>query len=62
MLSLLEDKNHPQAMQAPHDVAFPMEPGMYVLCWQTTAGEEWYEGECLMLSVSIPINFLQTPV
>ncbi|KAJ7936092.1 hypothetical protein B0H13DRAFT_1853785 [Mycena leptocephala] len=31
-------------MQAPHDVAFPMEPGMYVLCWQTTAGEEWYEG------------------
>ncbi|KAJ7078785.1 hypothetical protein C8R44DRAFT_895846 [Mycena epipterygia] len=47
LLHLLEDKNHPQAIQAPHDVAFPMEPGMYALCWKTTAGEEWYEDACL---------------
>ncbi|KAF7336363.1 hypothetical protein MVEN_02184800 [Mycena venus] len=34
-------------MQAPHDVAFPMEPGLYSLCWRTIGGEEWYEDACL---------------
>lgn len=56
LLRLLEDKKHPQAMQAPHDVAFPLEPGMYAMCWQTTAGEEWYEGEWFIQNVNVDIN------
>ncbi|KAJ7135293.1 hypothetical protein C8R43DRAFT_622367 [Mycena crocata] len=44
---LLEDRNHPQAMETPYDVAFPMEAGLYALCWKTTRGEDWYEDGCL---------------
>ncbi|KAJ7473617.1 hypothetical protein B0H11DRAFT_1339318 [Mycena galericulata] len=44
---LLENRNHPQAVATPHDVAFPMEPGFYALCWKTTGGEDWYEDGCL---------------
>ncbi|KAJ7440558.1 hypothetical protein B0H11DRAFT_539557 [Mycena galericulata] len=40
---LLENRNHPQAVDTPHDVAFPMEPGLYALCWKTIGGEDWYE-------------------
>ncbi|KAJ7126036.1 hypothetical protein C8R44DRAFT_851604 [Mycena epipterygia] len=44
---LLEDNKHPQAMDTPYDVAFPMEPGLYAMCWKTIAGEDWYEDGCL---------------
>ncbi|KAF7291474.1 hypothetical protein MKEN_01481900 [Mycena kentingensis (nom. inval.)] len=40
---ILDDKRHPQAMQMPYDVAFPMEPGTYAMCWRTTRGENCYE-------------------
>ncbi|KAF7339186.1 hypothetical protein MVEN_01995900 [Mycena venus] len=40
---LLEDSAHPQALDIPYDVAFPMEPGTYALCWKTKSGEDWYE-------------------
>ncbi|KAJ7105231.1 hypothetical protein C8R44DRAFT_858611 [Mycena epipterygia] len=47
LASLLEDKYHPQAMGTPHDVAFPMEPEFYALCYQTATGEELYKDTCL---------------
>ncbi|KAJ7144076.1 hypothetical protein C8R44DRAFT_725064 [Mycena epipterygia] len=47
LASLLEDKYHPQAMGTPHDVAFPMEPGLYLLCYKTTIGEDLYVATCL---------------
>ncbi|KAK6977303.1 hypothetical protein R3P38DRAFT_549408, partial [Favolaschia claudopus] len=40
---LLEDNAHPQAIDIPYDVAFPMEPGLYALCWKTRTGEDWFE-------------------
>ncbi|KAJ7159631.1 hypothetical protein C8R46DRAFT_1108747 [Mycena filopes] len=46
-LARLLDKNHPQALDVPLDVAFPMEAGTYALCWKTTRGEDWYEDGCL---------------
>ncbi|KAJ7152377.1 hypothetical protein C8R46DRAFT_1357454 [Mycena filopes] len=46
-LARLLDKNHPQALDVPLDVAFPMEAGSYALCWKTTRGEDWYEDGCL---------------
>ncbi|KAJ6556801.1 hypothetical protein DFH09DRAFT_1317737 [Mycena vulgaris] len=30
-------------MHTPYDVAFPAEPGLYVLGWKTTRGEDWFE-------------------
>ncbi|KAJ6511231.1 hypothetical protein DFH09DRAFT_1288589 [Mycena vulgaris] len=47
LAQLLENKNHPQAMDTPYDVAFPLEPGMYAMCWKTTSGEDWYEDGCM---------------
>ncbi|KAF7328831.1 hypothetical protein MVEN_02512200 [Mycena venus] len=47
LISLLEDATHPQALSTPYDVAFPMEPGTYALCWKTIRGEDWYEDGCL---------------
>ena len=44
LAKLLEDRDHPQAIVTPYDVAFPMEPGSYAMCWKTTGGEDWYEG------------------
>jgi hypothetical protein len=44
LISLLEDVTHPQALSTPYDVAFPMEPGTYAMCWKTMRGEDWYEG------------------
>ncbi|KAJ6529847.1 hypothetical protein B0H19DRAFT_1193388 [Mycena capillaripes] len=40
---LLEDSAHPQALDTPYDVAFPMEAGTYAICWKTAKGEDWYE-------------------
>ncbi|KAJ7160920.1 hypothetical protein C8R46DRAFT_1105971 [Mycena filopes] len=40
---ILEDPNHPQANQFPYDVAFPMEPGMFMMSWKTVKGEDYYE-------------------
>ncbi|KAJ6524185.1 hypothetical protein B0H19DRAFT_1085395 [Mycena capillaripes] len=37
---LLEDSAHPQALEIPYDVAFPMEPGTYAVCWKTKSGED----------------------
>ncbi|KAJ7459339.1 hypothetical protein FB451DRAFT_1182361 [Mycena latifolia] len=47
LLRLLEDRNHRQAVDTPYDVAFPMEPDTYAICWKTTGGEDWYEDGCL---------------
>ncbi|KAJ7874619.1 hypothetical protein B0H13DRAFT_1894444 [Mycena leptocephala] len=47
LISLLEDVTHPQALSTPYDVAFPMEPGTYAMCWKTIRGEDWYENGCL---------------
>ncbi|KAJ7473639.1 hypothetical protein B0H11DRAFT_2195598 [Mycena galericulata] len=44
---LVNDENHPQAIDTVYDVAFPLEPGLYALCWKTTGGEDWYEDGCL---------------
>ncbi|KAJ7349689.1 hypothetical protein DFH08DRAFT_124220 [Mycena albidolilacea] len=44
---LIEDSAHPQALDIPYDVSFPMEPGAYALCWKTKMGEDWYEDGCL---------------
>ncbi|KAJ7759793.1 hypothetical protein DFH07DRAFT_1023393 [Mycena maculata] len=38
---------HPQALDTPYDVALPMEPGTFALCWKTIGGEDWYEDGCL---------------
>ncbi|KAJ7823796.1 hypothetical protein B0H14DRAFT_1307783 [Mycena olivaceomarginata] len=43
----LQDSLHPQALDTPYDVAFPMEFGTYALCWKTKRGEDCYEGGCL---------------
>ncbi|KAJ7852361.1 hypothetical protein B0H14DRAFT_808482 [Mycena olivaceomarginata] len=43
----LQDSLHPQALDTPYDVAFPMEFGTYALCWKTKRGEDCYEGACL---------------
>ncbi|KAJ6559839.1 hypothetical protein B0H19DRAFT_1069568 [Mycena capillaripes] len=40
---ILEDSAHPQALDTPYDLAFPMEPGTYTLCWKTVRGEDCYE-------------------
>ncbi|KAJ7234504.1 hypothetical protein B0H12DRAFT_1142734 [Mycena haematopus] len=40
---LLEDSAHPQSLDLPYDVAFPMDPGTYAACWRTKSGQDWYE-------------------
>ncbi|KAJ7494014.1 hypothetical protein FB451DRAFT_1164882 [Mycena latifolia] len=45
LLHLLQDRTHPQAVDTPYDVAFPMEPETYAVCWRTTSGEDWYEAQ-----------------
>ncbi|KAJ6524536.1 hypothetical protein B0H19DRAFT_1200189 [Mycena capillaripes] len=40
---ILEDPNHPQANKFPYDVAFPMEPGMFMMSWKTKNNEDYYE-------------------
>ncbi|KAF8209917.1 hypothetical protein K438DRAFT_1810544 [Mycena galopus ATCC 62051] len=41
---ILEDKAHPQALDHPYDVAFPIEPtGGYLMCWKAKRGEKCYE-------------------
>ncbi|KAJ7667259.1 hypothetical protein B0H17DRAFT_1210339 [Mycena rosella] len=47
LVRLLQNPNHPQALDTPYDVAFPMEPGAYAICWKTNKGEDWYEDGCL---------------
>ncbi|KAJ7459277.1 hypothetical protein FB451DRAFT_1563683 [Mycena latifolia] len=47
LLRVVEDRQHQLAMNAPYDIAFPMEPDSYFGCWQTTRGTLWYEDEHL---------------
>ncbi|KAJ7731827.1 hypothetical protein DFH07DRAFT_1065677 [Mycena maculata] len=44
---VLQAPQHPQALDTPYDVAVPMEPGTFALCWKTIGGEDWYEDGCL---------------
>ncbi|KAJ7641899.1 hypothetical protein FB45DRAFT_901298, partial [Roridomyces roridus] len=43
LMRLLQDPN----LEIPHDVAFPMEAGLYASCWRTTSGHNWSEDGCL---------------
>ncbi|KAJ7777688.1 hypothetical protein DFH07DRAFT_951339 [Mycena maculata] len=40
---VLQERQHPQALDTPYDVALPMEQGTFALCWKTRGGEDWYE-------------------
>ncbi|KAJ7200359.1 hypothetical protein GGX14DRAFT_660277, partial [Mycena pura] len=60
LLSILEDPQHPQTMQTPYDVAFPMEPGAYMMCWRTSRGENWYEDGCMDPQYARLARFIRT--
>ncbi|KAJ7619350.1 hypothetical protein FB45DRAFT_1033213 [Roridomyces roridus] len=57
---ILEDPNHPQANQFPYDVAFPMEAGMFNMCWKTVKGEDYYEELFLGPKYSKLAEFMRT--
>ncbi|KAF7303946.1 hypothetical protein MIND_00625300 [Mycena indigotica] len=57
---ILQDHRHPQAMATPYDVAFPMEPDAYSLCWRTTRGELCSEASQLASQYSRITRFLRT--
>ncbi|KAJ7195961.1 hypothetical protein GGX14DRAFT_199513 [Mycena pura] len=47
LIRVLADPQRPQKMETPTDVAFPMEPGEYVMCWRTPQGENRYADDCI---------------
>ncbi|KAJ6599772.1 hypothetical protein DFH09DRAFT_1128767 [Mycena vulgaris] len=59
LAKLLDDRNHPQAMDTPYDVAFPLEPGTYAMCWKTIGGEDWYENGCMTPQYTRVSRFIQ---
>ncbi|KAF8177471.1 hypothetical protein K438DRAFT_1292035 [Mycena galopus ATCC 62051] len=56
---LLGDPAHPQAIAIPYDVAFPMQPGTYALCWKTRNGEDCHEAGCLGPSYARLAHFIK---
>ncbi|KAJ6550292.1 hypothetical protein B0H19DRAFT_1265132 [Mycena capillaripes] len=60
---ILEDKAHPQALDHPYDVAFPMEPsGRYLMCWKAKRGEKCYEDGSLGPSYARLARFIKAVV
>ncbi|KAJ7908407.1 hypothetical protein B0H13DRAFT_661336 [Mycena leptocephala] len=60
---ILEDKAHPQALDCPYDVAFPMEPsGRYLMCWKAKRGEKCYEDGSLGPSYARLARFIKAVV
>ncbi|KAF8181909.1 hypothetical protein K438DRAFT_1840629 [Mycena galopus ATCC 62051] len=60
LAALLQGSAHPQALDTPYDVAFPMEPGMFVMCWRTKSGQDWYEDGSLGPAYARLARFVQS--